>query len=162
MDSQDIKQNPASAIGQQFLANGGPPQNDGDASAAPSAPASALQTAPQPAAAPAQAVPAPDPKHTAIGKMFSAITGGGSGTSASNFWRSLVGGAIVGMGAADNAPVTRGPYGDIKSTSVAGAASRGFQAGSNMVQEQQDRQRKQQQQDAEEKRKNQESAIQGQ
>src|SRR5260370_30833466 len=61
------------------------------------------------------------------------------------------------MGAAEDGPVIHGPYGDVRSTSVAGAASRGFQAGVNMRQQQEDRQRKQAQQDAEEKRRNQES-----
>src|SRR5258708_39040886 len=105
MDSPDILQAPPTAIGEQFLANGGgAPQPSSD-------PAPSLQPAPAPQSGqPSAAAPAPDPKHTAIGKMFSAITGGGSGTSASNFWRSLVGGAIVGMCAAENEPLIAGPY----------------------------------------------------
>src|SRR5437870_3939431 len=135
MDIDSTQQAPS--IGQAYLQqvqNGDPtqapqiPQDNG--------PAPALQPAPQSvqpsAAAPAQA-PAPDPttqKHTAIGRMFSSMLSGGSGSSASNFWRSLVSGAIVGMGAAEDSPVVaHGPYGDVRDRSIGGAASRGFQAG---------------------------------
>jgi hypothetical protein len=83
--------------------------------------------------------------------MFSAITGGGSGTSASQLWRGIIGGALVGMGAAEDGPVIHGPYGDVKDHSIGGAASRGFQAGMNLRQQQQDRQRKQAQEDQESK-----------
>ncbi len=165
MDSPDILQNPASAIGQQFLANGGAPQADSDASTVPGAPTPTPQTGLSPAApAQAPATPAPDPvaaKHQSIGKLFTSMLSGGSGSSASNFWRSLIGGALVGMGAAEDAPVVaHGPYGDVRSTSIGGAASRGFTAGMGLQEQQQGRQRKQQQQDAEEKRKAQESKIQ--
>jgi hypothetical protein len=161
MDAPDqMQQAPPTAIGEQFLANGGgAPQPSSDANA----PAPSAQPAPSPQGGPSAAAPTVDPataKHNLIGKFFNNLTQSGSGSSASQMWRSIIGGALVGMGAAENAPVTRGPYGDIKSTSIGGAASRGFQAGSNMVQEQQDRQRKQAAQDAEEKRRNQESQIQ--
>jgi len=163
MDSPDqMQQALPTAIGQQFLANNGAPQVDSDTSAVP-APALTPQTGPSPTA-PA-AAPSPEQvraaKHQSIGKMFTSMLSGGSGSSASNFWRSLVGGAIVGMGAADDQPVVaRGPYGDVRDKSVGGAASRGFKAGMGLQQEQQDRQRKQTQQDAEEKRRDQESKIQ--
>jgi len=120
----------ASSIGAQFLANAAPAASQDEANATP-------QTG-QPSAtpAPAQAAPAPSPEqqqaaaqnahHLSIGRMFANLSKG-SGTSASNFWRTVVGGAFAGIGAADSAPVTaRGPYGDVKDTSMGGAASRGF------------------------------------
>jgi hypothetical protein len=168
MDAPDqMQQAPPTAIGEQFLANGGAaPQQSGDPNAAPAPsaqPAPASQNGQPSTAAPA-AAPSPDQvqaeKHRSIGKMFTSMLNGGSGSSASTFWRGLVSSALVGMGAAEDGPVIHGPYGDVRSKSIAGAASRGFTAGVNNYQQQQDRQRKQNQQDAEEKRKNQESQIQ--
>src|SRR5882762_9313783 len=166
MDSPDINQQPASSIGAQFLtANGGAPAASQDE-------ANATPTSGQPSAAPAQAAPAPPSpeqqaavaqtaKHTAIGKMFHTLATGGTGSSASNFWRTVVGGAFAGIGAANDAPVTaRGPYGDVRDTSMGGAASRGFRAGMGQAEQQQDRERKQAQQQKEEQRRDQESKIQ--
>jgi hypothetical protein len=99
----------------------------------------------QPAPTPDAAQPEPDPvtaKHTAIGRMFSNLVGSGSGSSASGFWRSLVAGAVVGMGAAEDAPVVaRGPYGDIRSSSAVGAAGRAFTAVQQNRERQEDRAR---------------------
>jgi hypothetical protein len=115
------------------------------------APQNAAQpSAPAPAPRQATATPAPDPNapHTLIGKFFNSLKGGGTGSSASQLWRSIIGGAIVGMGAADAAPPTaRGPYGDVPNRSIAGAASRGFQAGQGLAQQQQDRAAAQRQRD---------------
>jgi hypothetical protein len=145
-DTQDVTQQPsaATAIGQQFLQNGGQSTPTPDQSqqapqnAQPSAPAPAA-TAPTPEQQAAQAQTA---KHTAIGQLFSKLASGGSGSSASNFWRSIIGGAIVGMGAGAAAPVVgKGPYGEITNHSIAGAAARGAGAGLGFAQQQQDRQR---------------------
>ncbi|HWY53015.1 MAG TPA: hypothetical protein VNZ03_01025 [Terriglobales bacterium] len=160
-DQIETPQPPASAIGEQFLANGGQP--------IPSQPDASQNV--QPAATPPQAAPAPSPeqqaavaqtaKHTAIGRMFSNLVGSGSGSSASSFWRSLVAGAVVGMGAAENAPVVaHGPYGDIRDSSMVGAAGRAFTAVQGNIEHQQDRQQAQARQAAEEKRRNQEAQIQ--
>ena len=154
---EDIQQqqqtpNPADAYVQAIQSGNAPqvtpqPSADSDASATP-APAVNPQSGPS--------APAPNPAHAFISKFANS----GSGSSASNFWRSLVSSAIVGMGAGGATPVVaHGPYGDVRDTSVGGAASRGFQAGSGLAQEQQNRQRKQQMQDAEEQRKNQQSKI---
>jgi hypothetical protein len=166
MDSPDINQQPASSIGAQFLtANGGAPAASQDE-------ANATPTSGQPSSAPAQAAPAPPSpeqqaevaqtaKHTAIGRLFHTLATGGTGSSASNFWRTVVGGAFAGIGAANDAPVTaRGPYGDVRDKSMGGAASRGFAAGMGLAQQQQDRQRQQAQQQKEEQRRDQESKIQ--
>jgi hypothetical protein len=105
---------------------------------------------------------APAPNENFAHKFISSFADSGSGTSSSRFWRGLVGAAmtgIVGAGAAENAPVIQGPYGPIKSTSIAGAASRGAEAGMQLRMGQQDRARKQQQQDAEQKRLDQQSKI---
>jgi len=122
MDSPDITQQPASSIGAQFLANangGAPAASQDEANATPQ------NGTPGATQAPAQAAPAPLPeqqaavaqtaKHTAIGKMFHTLANGGTGSSASNFWRTVVGGAFAGIGAANDAPVVaRGPYGDVR------------------------------------------------
>src|SRR6266480_1156359 len=166
MSDSDIQQQPTTSIGEQFIANGGQPVPTQDAA----------QQAPQngqPGATPAsaQAAPAPSPeqqaavaqtaKHTAIGKMFHTLATGGTGSSASNFWRTVVGGAFAGIGAAESAPVTaRGPYGDVRDKSMGGAASRGFAAGMSLAEQQEDRQRQQAQQQKEEQRRDQESKIQ--
>ena len=158
MDSPDINQNPASAIGTAFLANGGAPQGDTDLNATP---APVAQPSPQNAQPTASAQPAAsaDPaattaKHTLIGKFFHNLTNTGSGSSASGLWRSIIGGALAGIagaGAAEDAPMIQGPYGAVRDRSAAGAASRGFQAGMNLRQQKEDRQRKQAQQDQESK-----------
>jgi len=167
MDSPDIMQQPsaASSIGAQFLANA-PAASQDEANATPTtgqpsatpAPAQAAPAAPSPEQ---QAAVAQTAKHTAIGKMFHTLATGGTGSSASNFWRTVVGGAFAGIGAANDAPVTaRGPYGDVRDTSMGGAASRGFRAGMGQAEQQQDRERKQAQQQKEEQRRDQESKIQ--
>lgn len=167
MSDQDPIQSSAPAQAQmQAVENGQNPAltpqvdaNQPPASNAPTTtPSTSSPVVPAPSAAPADPVAA---KHGIIGRMISGFKGSGSGTSASQFWRSLIGGALVGMGAAENAPVTaRGPYGDVKDTSMGGAASRGFQAGMGQAEQQQDRQRKQAQQQKEEARRDQESKIQ--
>src|SRR5882724_3430109 len=162
MDAENIQQSPASAIGTAFLANGGAPQGDTDSNHAP-APSVQPDTASQPsAAAPVQpTVDHTTAKHNLIARFFHNLTQSGSGSSASQMWRSIIGGALVGMGAAENAPVVaRGPYGDVQDNSVGGAASRGFRAGQGQVEQQQDRQRKQAQQQKEEQRRDAESKIQ--
>jgi len=98
-------------------------------------------------------------KHTLIGKIVSGFKNGGTGSSASQFWRGIIGGALVGMGAGEDAPVVaRGPYGDVRDRSAAGAAGRGFRAGLGFQQQTQDRQnqladreRKQKQEDQKQK-----------
>jgi hypothetical protein len=137
------------------------PADDNSAAPAPS-PANP-QTGQAPSAPASPAAPAATPHENFAHKFISSFADAGSGTSSSRFWRGLVGAAmtgIVGAGAAENAPVIQGPYGPIKSTSIAGAASRGAEAGLQLRQNQQDRARKQQQQDAEQKRLDQESSIQ--
>lgn len=135
------------------------PIDDSGNSPAPS-PALASPQNGQPNAPSSPAAPAP--AHENFAHKFVSSFAGEGGTSASRFWRGLVGAAmtgIVGAGAAENAPVIQGPYGPIKSTSIAGAASRGAEAGIALRQNQEDRQRKQQMQDAEEQRKNQQQKI---
>src|SRR5438045_7532053 len=160
-DSPDITQQPsASSIGEAYLqqqgASGGAPA----ASQSDSTPAqpSAPQTGQAPAVQPAQA---PDPaaaKHHAIGRFFTNVMGGGSGSSASQMWRSVIASAIVGMGAGEDAPVVaRGPYGDVRDKSVGGAASRGLRAGMGLAQQQQDREREQAKQEKEDGRRNSQS-----
>jgi hypothetical protein len=112
----------------------------------------------QPAQAPVDPAAA---KHHAIGKFFTNVLNGGSGSSASRMWRSVIASAIVGMGAAEDAPVVaRGPYGDVRDKSIGGAASRGLRAGMGLAQQQEDRQRAQAEQDNENKRRERESQIQ--
>src|SRR5882724_8703128 len=135
-----------------------------------SAPAQPMKS-PSPELQPVAQAPAPTPeqqaavaqhaRHTAVGRFFHGLVNSGSRSSASNFWRSLIGGALVGMGAADDAPVVaRGPYGDVQDNSVGGAASRGFRGGAGYVEQQQDRQRKQAKEQKEEQRRDAESKIQ--
>jgi|HubBroStandDraft_2_1064218.scaffolds.fasta_scaffold00832_4 hypothetical protein len=134
----DAPQEQSPSIGQSYLNS---VQNGGDPSVLPQ-PAPAPSPAAPPAGGSSQnaqtptpaapAAPQPDPtavKHQAIGKLFSGLVGSGSGSSASTFWRSLIGGALVGMGAAEDAPVVaRGPYGDVRDRSMAGAGARAFTA----------------------------------
>src|SRR5258708_38397358 len=137
----DAPQEQSPSIGEAYLQqvqNGGSPT----AVPQPDSPAPAQPAVPNPqsgqsAAAPPQA-PAPSPeqtaavaqsaKHQLVGRMFHAITQGGSGSSASNLWRSIISGALIGMGAAEDAPVIHGPYGDIRGSSMVGAAGRAFTA----------------------------------
>jgi hypothetical protein len=163
------------SIGQLYLNS---VQNGGEPSAVPesaptappaSPPSVGLQNvqpvvAPSPGVTPALTQPQPDPvtaKHTAIGRVFSTLMSGGTGSSASNFWRSLIGGAIAGMGAAADAPiVSHGPYGDVRATGAGNAAVRAIGGVQKYNEQQQDRQRQQAKEDADEARKNQESQIQ--
>jgi hypothetical protein len=160
-DQIETPQPSASAIGEQFLANGGQP--------VPSQPDASQNV--QPAATPPQAVLAPSPeqaaavaqtaKHTLVGRMFHALTQGGSGSSASNLWRSVISGALIGMGAAENAPVVaHGPYGDVRDSSVVGAAGRAFTAVQQNTEHQQDRQRQQAKEAQQQKQRDQEMKIQ--
>jgi hypothetical protein len=138
------------------------PADDSGNSPAPS-PAASPQNGQPSYTPPAPTAPAATPHENFAHKFISSFAEGGSGSSASKFWRGLVGAsltAMVGAGAAENAPVLHGPYGDYKSNSIAGAASRGAEAGLQLRMGQQDRARKQQQQDAEQKRLDQESSIQ--
>jgi hypothetical protein len=151
----------------QAVQSGNAPQATPQPSAQPaddsgSAPAPAPASNPQ-NGQPSYSAPAPAPHENFAHKFISSFADAGSGTSSSRFWRGLVGAAmtgIVGAGAAENAPVMHGPYGDYKSNSMAGAAARGAEAGMQLRMGQQDRARKQQMQDAEQKRLDQESAIQ--
>src|SRR5437660_10435972 len=148
-DSVDIQQQPsATSIGEEFIKNGGQPVPTQDFAAAqqapqtgqPSATPAPAQAASAPPSPEEQAAVAQNAKHTAIGRMFHTLATGGTGSSASNFWRTVVGGAFAGIGAANDAPVVaRGPYGDIRDKSVGGAASRGFAAGMNQTLQQPDR-----------------------
>jgi hypothetical protein len=174
----DAPSTASSSIGEAYLQQGA---NGGSATAVPqpdaSAPAPPVVANPQnaqPAAAPPQPAPAPSPeqqaavaqnaKHNAIGRFFSTLVGGGSGSSASQMWRSVVGGALVagiaGAGAAENAPVIHGPYGDVRDSSIVGAAARGLQAGRDIAQQQIDRQQKQAQIDKQDKQREFENQIQ--
>jgi hypothetical protein len=167
-NAQQPTSNPADAYVQAVQSGNAPaatpqpsqqPADDSGSAPAPSPALASPQTG-QPNA-PAPAAPAA-PHENFAHKFISSFADSGSGTSSSRFWRGLVGAAmtgIVGAGAAENAPVIQGPYGPIKDTSIAGAASRGAEAGLALRQNQQDRARKQQQQDAEEQRKNQQQKI---
>jgi hypothetical protein len=165
----DAPQEQSPSIGQLYLNS---VQNGGDPGAVPeAAPAPALATPPAPdpqnaqPAAPAQpAQPAVDPataKHNLIGRFFQSITSGGTGSSASNFWRSLIGGALVGMGAAENAPVVaHGPYGDVRDKSAGGAASRAWSAEQGNIEHQKEIQQRQDQIDKQNKQREFENKLQ--
>lgn len=125
-------------------------------------PASAV---PAPAPVPAASAPSPptgqDQKHSIIGKIVGGFRDSGSGTSASQFWRSLIGGALVGMGAAENAPVVaHGPYGDVRDKSGAGAASRAWTAEQGNLQQQKEQQQRQDQIDKQNKQREFENKLQ--
>ena len=165
----DAPQVQAPSIGEAYLSQ---LSNGGSATDVPNtAPAPALATPPAPGpqnaqpAAPAQpAQPAVDPvtaKHNLIGRFFQSITSGGTGSSASNLWRSLIGGALVGMGAAENAPVVaHGPYGDIRDKSGAGAASRAWSAEQGNLEHQKELQQRQDQIDKQNKQREFENKLQ--
>ena len=165
----DVNTNPVSPQTSLIISNGQEPAN-------PNIPAFQPQDAPAPEISGPQpnmslgipsgqsqpAAPAdPDTaKHTLIGRFFNGFVNGGSGSSASQLWRSVIAGAMAGMGAAASAPVVaHGRYGDVRDTSAAGAASRGFAAGANLRQQQIDRQNAQAARDRQQKREDTEDRI---
>jgi hypothetical protein len=161
--------NPA-AIGQQFLANGNQPvEGDNVPPVAPSpqngqGPSSQPVPTATPVASPASQVDnaagAQTAKHAAIGRFFTGLVSGGSGSSTSQLWRTVVGSAILGLGAGGSDPVvTQGPYGAVRDRSIGGAASRGFQAGQGYLQQEQDRQHQLEQQGRDAAQKDQQMKI---
>jgi hypothetical protein len=165
MPDQIEQQPSASAIGEQFLANSGRPIPD----STPAQPTVPTPQNAQPAPAPPQAAPSPEQqaaiaqtaKHQMVGRMFQALTQGGSGSSASNLWRSVISGALIGMGAAESAPVVaHGPYGDIVSSSPIGAAGRAFTAVQQDREHQKELQQRQDQIDKQNKQREFENKLQ--
>lgn len=165
----------APSLGQMYLdqvQNGGsptavPPQDNAPAPV-PANGQGAQPVSPTPPTNPASAAPSPAPaadpiaaKHQAVGRFFQTLVGSGSGSSASQLFRSLVGGAILGMDAGGSDPVVaRGPNGDIRDRSISGAAGRGFAAGGGYAQQQQDRAQAQANAAQAQKRANTETQIQ--
>lgn len=170
----DAPQEQSPSIGEAYLQQ---VQNGGSPTAVPqpdsSAPVQPVVPNPQnaqPAPAPPQTAPAPSPeqqaavvqtaKHTLVGRMFQSLTQGGTGSSASNLWRSVISGALIGMGAAEDAPVIHGPYGDIRSSSMVGAAGRAFTAVQQNREHEEDRQRLQAKEQQQQKQREFENKLQ--